>query len=448
MDEEIRTYSGLECEIPIAIKRHYIEKGEKEEEEKRWVIEGYASMEGADRNDPVIIISREAMKDSEDDLKENSTVFLEHQRFERIGKVLDSKVDKKGLWVKILISKTAKDVWKQIQEGVLNALSIGAKILESIKKIDRELGKLVEIVTKMEILEVSLVGLPAHPDTKIISWREEALQPVYDYVFKSLQNFETKNEGGEKEMTQEEIKEEAKEEEKISEEIKEAPKEEESEVKAEEKVEEKTEEKVEEKIEEKVEEKKEETIEKVEKSESEIEEKKDAKCDYEEDEKKKPKKSEDSDIEEAKSSIVGKIKSAIVLLEKAVEGLEAYYKKPEKSEEVADLKERKKKYPKPDEEYEEEEKKKKKPKEEYEEYYKEEKKALEELKKSIEELSKKIIGEDKVKEMAEKITKDVIKKLPEPEEIRKGLEIKEEEEKEPKDPRKRLEKHIEEMVQK
>jgi len=355
MKEKI--YESLACEIPIAIKCHYVEKAE-EGKEKLWMVEGYASMEGADRNDPVIIISREAMKNSEDDLKENSTVFLEHQRSERIGKVLDSKVDRKGLWVKILISKTAKDVWKLIQEGVLNALSIGARILESIKKIDREMGELVEVVTKMEILEVSLVGLPAHPDTKIINWREEALQPICNYFYKAIQNHEIEERGDTK-MTIEEIKAEAESE--------------------------------------------------------------------ESEEKEEP--------EKAKVSAVAKIKEAIGILEKAVEAIEGYYyKKP------------KKKYPKPDEEYEEDEKKKK-PKEEYEEYYKEEKKTLEELKKSIEELSRKIIGEDRVKEMAEKITKDVIKKLPEPEDIRKGLEIKKKEESEALNhPRKRLGRDIEEMV--
>ena len=437
--DELRCYEDLTCEIPIAIKRHYTEKGKAEEEEKKWVVEGYASMPGIDRNEPAIVISREAMKNSEDDLKQNSTVFLEHQRSERVGVVLDSKVDRKGLWVKILISKTAKDVWKQIQEGVLNALSIGAKILESITKIDRGLGKLVEIVTKMEIFEVSLVGLPANPDTKIISWREEALQPICDYVFKSLQDFETKNEGGEKKMTQEEIKGETKEEEKISKQLEGGPEEKKEElaVKPEEKVVEKVEEKVKEKVEEKVAEKAEEKKEEVVEKSTEIEEMKKPKEEYEygEGEKKK-------ELEKAKESAVGKVKEAISILEKVVEAIEGYYKEPKKSAEE-ELEERKKKYPKPGGE--EEEEKKKKP-EEYDEYYKEQKKALDEIKKSIEELSKKVIGEDKIKEIAETTTKSIIKEIPEPPDIRKGLVIKEEEEKEIKDPRKRLGKHIEEML--
>ena len=201
---ELKHYENLECDIPIIVKRCYTEK-KKDGEEPDWIIEGYASMEGADRNEPVIEISREAMKNSEDDLLKNSTVFLNHDTNTPVGKVLDSKMDKIGLWVKILISKTAKTVWQQIKEGVMNGLSIGAKILESMKKLDEEIMRMVEVVTKMEIVEVSLVGLPAHPGTKILTYREEALMPVYDYVCKALQKSEIKDigeEGGEKDMSE------------------------------------------------------------------------------------------------------------------------------------------------------------------------------------------------------------------------------------------------------
>ena len=161
----------MNFECPVDVTKAY-------EEEGRWVVEGYAATSDFDLQDD--IISEEAIRASAKDLLENSTVLHNHKPDEAIGRVLASQARKAGLFLKILVSKTAPGIWQQITEGVLNKFSVRGKVLEARKRWIPKLGKHARVILKMRLVEVSLVAVPANPKARAVRW----------YVEKALDEFE------------------------------------------------------------------------------------------------------------------------------------------------------------------------------------------------------------------------------------------------------------------
>lgn len=158
-------------ECPVEITKAYEDAG-------RWIVEGYAATTDFDMQED--IITEEAITASAKDLLENSTVLHNHNPDEAIGKVLASDARPGGLFLKILISKTAPEIWQQVKEGVLNKFSIRGKILEARKQWVERLKKFARLILKMRLVEVSLVAVPANPKARAIRW----------YVEKALDDFE------------------------------------------------------------------------------------------------------------------------------------------------------------------------------------------------------------------------------------------------------------------
>jgi len=148
------------------------------EEEGRWIVEGYAATTDFDLQDD--IITEEAIQASAKDLLENSTVLHNHNPDEAIGKVVDSKAAKGGLFLKIMISKTAPEIWQQVKEGVLNKFSVRGRIIDARKEWVAEFKRDVRKIYKMQLVEVSLVAVPANPKARAVRW----------YVEKALDEFE------------------------------------------------------------------------------------------------------------------------------------------------------------------------------------------------------------------------------------------------------------------
>ncbi len=159
-------------ECPVEITKAYEEGG-------RWIVEGYAATSDFDMQED--IITEDAIRTSARDLLENSTVLHNHNPDEAIGRVLTSEARSAGLFLKILISKTAGEIWQQVREGVLNKFSVRGKILEARKEWVERLKKFARLILKMRLVEVSLVAVPANPKARAIRW----------YVEKALDDFET-----------------------------------------------------------------------------------------------------------------------------------------------------------------------------------------------------------------------------------------------------------------
>jgi HK97 family phage prohead protease len=172
--------------FPVWLGKHYVEKG-SDGEEKRYV-EGLAAALGKDRNVPVYELTEECLKAAVKDLHTNSVLFLEHDRSNPIGKIVDAKyIPGKGIWIKALISKTAEKVWQMITEGILTGFSIGGRVKQFVETTAKKIEDIVRRVLRIELMEVSVVALPANVNTRI--WNH--------YVKKS---FELKIGGGDKLM--------------------------------------------------------------------------------------------------------------------------------------------------------------------------------------------------------------------------------------------------------
>jgi len=174
--DESKKVLAIPFEYPFSITKTYVD-GEK------WFIEGYA---GSTELDLVgDIITEEAFKLAENDLVGNSTVLYNHDPEQSIGKIEEVKAMPEGLWIKALISQTEPDIWQKIKEGVLNKFSIRGRVVDAVKKFIKDIGKVVNVINEIYLIEASLVALPANPEAKALCW----------YVSKSLTEFESK--GGE-----------------------------------------------------------------------------------------------------------------------------------------------------------------------------------------------------------------------------------------------------------
>ena len=153
----------------------------------RWVIQGFATTTDLGTDDSVI--EKEALEAAADDLLRRSTILFNHNQDRPVGKVIDTDVretaDGWGLFIKGEISKTEADIWQKIQDGTLNKFSIRGRILESFENYDEGIKKNIRHIAKLELLEVSVVSVPAVAEAQILEVSVER---------------KAKNEGGEKSM--------------------------------------------------------------------------------------------------------------------------------------------------------------------------------------------------------------------------------------------------------
>lgn len=119
-------------------------------------IEGYASTNDIDRSGDVVM-SGVWEKGLENYLK-NPIILLQHDYDEPIGRMVDYKIDSKGLWIKARISAAAEEAFNLIKDGVLTTFSIGFRI------VDAEYNSVAEIflIKEIELVEISVVSVPCN----------------------------------------------------------------------------------------------------------------------------------------------------------------------------------------------------------------------------------------------------------------------------------------------
>jgi HK97 family phage prohead protease len=133
----------------------YLEKSEGE-------LVGIASTEHTDRHGEVIKQEGWDLKN----FKKNPVLMLSHNYQELpIGKVTNIKVENKKLTFKAVFSEatqTAKEAYQLVQEGILKAFSVGF--------IPRQWDeKDQNTITEAELLEISLVSIPANPHATVVA---------------------------------------------------------------------------------------------------------------------------------------------------------------------------------------------------------------------------------------------------------------------------------------
>lgn len=122
-----------------------------------WIIEGMASTDAVDSYNE--IIESEAYRKHLSKFLEFPVVLSQHNfRGDPIGKVLQAEIRGNGLWVRVLISKTAFKVWQLIQEGVLKAFSVGF----IGRRIEISSDDTPDVWKEIELIELSVVNVPAN----------------------------------------------------------------------------------------------------------------------------------------------------------------------------------------------------------------------------------------------------------------------------------------------
>lgn len=140
-------------------------------DDKNVYVEGFASAAVKDLYDEVI--TEEALKEAAKDLTREpyNKVFLNHKYDDiPIGKIIETEVRNGKLWVKLMLNKAHpmfETVYRSLKDGFLDAFSIGFKVLE--KRGNR--------ITKLKIVEVSLVGIPANPEAVVEAVYERNFEP-------------------------------------------------------------------------------------------------------------------------------------------------------------------------------------------------------------------------------------------------------------------------------
>lgn len=121
-------------------------------------IEGYASTNDIDRHGDVVPPS--VWDAGLKNYLKNPVILAYHDHDDPVGRMVEHKVDEKGLWIKARIS-AASEVFNLVKDGVLTAFSIGFRIK------DAEYNAIAEVfvIKELELHEISVVSVPANQDT-------------------------------------------------------------------------------------------------------------------------------------------------------------------------------------------------------------------------------------------------------------------------------------------
>src|SRR5665648_404991 len=107
-------------------------------------IEGYASTVDIDRSGDVVAAS--VWEAGIKNYLKNPIILAQHDYDDPIGRMVEHKLDAKGLWIKARISAVA-EVFSLIKDGVLTAFSIGFRVIDAEYNAAAE----VFVVKKLEL---------------------------------------------------------------------------------------------------------------------------------------------------------------------------------------------------------------------------------------------------------------------------------------------------------
>lgn len=121
-------------------------------------IEGYASTNDIDRAGDVV--SAAVWEAGIANYLKNPIILAYHDHDDPVGRMVEHKIDNKGLWIKARISAAA-EVFNLVKDGVLTAFSIGFRILDAEYNSAAE----VFLIKEVELMEISVVSVPCNQNT-------------------------------------------------------------------------------------------------------------------------------------------------------------------------------------------------------------------------------------------------------------------------------------------
>lgn len=134
-------------------------KSESADKDTTITIAGYASTTDVDRHGDVIPASV-WQKGLENYIK-NPVILAFHDHSQPVGRMVEHKVDERGLWIKARISSAAERVYQLVKDEVLTAFSVGFRIKDAEYNSSAE----VFLVKDLELHEISVVSVPANQNT-------------------------------------------------------------------------------------------------------------------------------------------------------------------------------------------------------------------------------------------------------------------------------------------
>ena len=139
--------------VPIETKEAH---GDNDEE--GLTITGHASTNDEDRTGDIIVSDAWKKSGALDSFLKNPVILAYHDPSRPVGKATDHEIDEKGLKITARISKAAGDIVQLVKEGILSAFSVGFIIKDA--DFDNKSG--IFIIKELELLEVSIVSIPAN----------------------------------------------------------------------------------------------------------------------------------------------------------------------------------------------------------------------------------------------------------------------------------------------
>ena len=122
-------------------------------------IEGYASTNDSDRQGDVVPTG--VWEKGMENYLKNAVILAYHDHCEPVGRMVEHRIDDKGLWIKARISAAAEDVFNLVKDGVLTAFSIGFRVVDAEYNSAAELF----VIKELELHEISVVSVPANQNT-------------------------------------------------------------------------------------------------------------------------------------------------------------------------------------------------------------------------------------------------------------------------------------------
>jgi HK97 family phage prohead protease len=172
MPGELRFRLGLFFENTMEKIKGYLEKKEGE-------IIGIASTSSRDRDGESI--SQEGW--DLESFKRNPVLLVGHNYSEYpVGKATDISVQDGKLVFKAVFSEAtqkAKEAYQLVKEGILSAFSVGF-IPRDFDRADPS------IITKAELLEISLVPVPANPEAVVLAKSFSEKNEIAQYIVKNF----------------------------------------------------------------------------------------------------------------------------------------------------------------------------------------------------------------------------------------------------------------------
>jgi HK97 family phage prohead protease/HK97 family phage major capsid protein len=122
-------------------------------------IEGYANTTNVDRSGDVI--PKTVWEAGLQNYLKNPIILAYHDHDEPVGRMVDYRIEDKGLFIKARISAAAEDVFNLVKDGVLTAFSVGFIIKDATYDKTTDLF----VIKELELLEISVVSVPANQDS-------------------------------------------------------------------------------------------------------------------------------------------------------------------------------------------------------------------------------------------------------------------------------------------